>query len=1197
MGNQPLFTGGRDEILRAIRHVRNRWRLRVALRSVAVLAAAVLGTLLLSSGGLEIFRFTPNSIIAFRVVTYVALIGFGWWLFIRPIARRVSDQQVALYLEEHEPSLQATVLSAVEEAGKGDRAAAPNHSPELVRRLVASAVQKIRSVDMGRAVEQHKLQGSTGLLALAALVGVLLFLFGPGFLRHGVTALITPMGSVQAASPYQVTVFPGDVTIARGSDQTITATLGGFETDEVTLYLREGGSESFERWTLLPGEEDATGTYELLLFDIEESTEYFVEALGIESDRFTLNVTDLPYVERLEHEYIFPAYTGLDPRLVEDGGDIAVLEGTEVRMRVLPTMGTKGGQLVLDEATRTDLVLQADGSLSATLMVAVEGFYRIDLLSPDGELLTASPQYTIDVLTDQPPAVMFIDPGRDTTASAIEELFVEARADDDFGLLSLELVYSVNGGEDQTVGLYDGSEADLKEISAGHTFFLEELDLEPGDFVSYYGQATDRNLAQEGKNVKSDLYFVQIRAFSRDFRASQSQSGGGGGGGGGADPRALSEAQKQIVSGTFNVVRDRDTYDEDGYRENVVFLALAQGQLREQVDTLLRRMNSRVMPADPAFRAISEMLPLAAEAMAEAEDELLDQDADGALPPEQRALQHLQRAEEAYEEVMVQMGGGGGGGGGGGNQAAEDLADLFELELDKLQNHYETMQRGEQQHADNTVDDLMERLRELATRQEREAERQRMRSRGQQSAQGGGGGAAQRQLAEEAEEAARRLERLAREQNSPQMMDASRRLQEAADAMRRAAANADNLGFAEAGTALDRLRDVQDELKQEQTGRLQRDIDDALRRANRLADEEREVAAGVNEMPSLDDVPRMEQLRALTDRKDAMEAEVADLERQLDSTSAEFRREEREASQRLADASNSIRDNQLKEKIRYTKGVIRSRAGETARAFEEQIASDIEELRENLRAAADAVGNTEGDRMAQALDQTRDLMRGLDSLEHRMWQQPGQEPGQSGEQGESGDQTGESGEPGAEGQDGQDGQGGQQGQSGQPGDQPGQQGQQGQDGQGGNQQGTADGRAGGSDTLGGAWAGGGYGNRRPGTEFDQNDARQWQREFSQRLGDAQDIQSLLEEESFEAGDLDEIIRQLQELGDGRVYQDAAEISRLQTFLSEELKRFEYRLRREVDFESEELFLASSDEVPPGFRDLIEEYYRALAREN
>ena len=67
-------------------------------------------------------------------------------------------------------------------------------------------------------------------------------------------------------------------------------------------------------------------------------------------------------------------------------------------------------------------------------------------MRPSGERTAASPQYTIDVLTDQAPTVSFAKPGRDTSASAIEEVFVEAQAEDDFGVRDLELVYSVNGG-------------------------------------------------------------------------------------------------------------------------------------------------------------------------------------------------------------------------------------------------------------------------------------------------------------------------------------------------------------------------------------------------------------------------------------------------------------------------------------------------------------------------------------------------------------------------------------------------------------------------------------------------------------------------------------------------------------------------------------------------------------------------------
>ena len=543
MLNEPLLTGERDEILRAIRHVRNRWRLRVALRSVAVLVAAALGTLLASSYGLEVMKFSPGAIIGFRIVTYLALLAAGWWFFIRPISRRVSDEQVALYLEENEPSLQAAVLSAVEEARKGKRERAADHSPELVQGLIESAVERIRDVDMGRTVEQQQLQRSSGLLIAAGLAAVLLFVFGPAYLRHGLSALLTPMADVEASSPYQIEVLPGDATVARGADQTITARLVGFEAEEVNLLMRTAGAgDTFERLPLIPLEDDAgemvAGTYEVLLFDLQDAVDYLVESTGVESSTYTLDVIDLPYVERLELEYHFPSYTGLEPRLVEQGGDIAVLEGTEVRLRAIPTMGTTGGLLTFDDddAKTIDLTVAEDGSLTGSFLVEEEGFYRIDLAAPAGDLVAASPQYTIDVLTDQPPSAMFIRPGRDTTATAIEEVFIEARADDDFGLHSLDLVYSVNGVAEESVNLFNSGGAGdnaLKEVSAGHTFFLEELELEPGDFLSYYARATDRNLLQENDDVKSDLYFIQIRRYSTDFRQQQSQGGGGGMGGGG----------------------------------------------------------------------------------------------------------------------------------------------------------------------------------------------------------------------------------------------------------------------------------------------------------------------------------------------------------------------------------------------------------------------------------------------------------------------------------------------------------------------------------------------------------------------------------------------------------------------------------------------------------------------------------------
>lgn len=1159
----------RNELLRVIRQVRNRWRLRVALRGLAIVIGAGIAAFAVSLFGLEYFRFTPAAVISFRALTYLTLAGLIVHYLVRPLSRRVSDERVALYLEEHEPSLDASVLSALEHQ---DRVESLDHSPALVRRLVEVAMEKCRGIDFGRTVEAESLKQSSGALAIVGIATTLLFVFGPSYLRYGVSALLFPTGSVEAASPYRIEVLPGDATIARGSDQTVTARLIGFDSEQVELFRRVSTDAPFEPVPLLPTVDG--DAYEVMLFDLEAATTYFVQSTGVRSAVFTLDVVDLPYVDRIELEYRFPAYTGLPTQTIEDGGDIAALKGTEIRFRVTSTMGTPRGLIVLDHGDPILLTPGADGLLAGSLTVSSEGFYRIDLEGPSGEMITASPQFTIDVLDDQPPAVSFVKPGRDSTASPVEEVFLEARADDDFGVRSLDVVYSVNGTDEQTIHLYGGRDGGRKSVSAGHTFFLEELELEPGDFVSYYARASDNS--ERGKPVTSDLYFVQIRPFRKDFRAAESQAGMGGGGGGGGDTRGLSEQQRQIISATFNVIRDRDQATAEQYRENVVFLALSQGKLREQVQTLVDRLNSRVVQADEAFQAIAALLPQALSAMEEAEGKLQAQAAQDALTPEQRALQFLQRAEEVYEDVRVTMGqqGGGGGGGGGANTAAEELADLFELELDKLQNQYETMQRGQQEAMDNQVDEALERLRELARRQEQEAERQRRRASGQQSAPGGG--ASQRALAEEAEEAARQLERLAREEPTPQRQEAARRLREAADAMRRAAATGGNQGLADATAALERLREARAGLQQDQEGRLERDIQDAMDRADRLAEQQQELAGDVSELGAAE-ARDQDRVRQLLERKDEMSAEVGDLERSLDTTAGDFNREQQDASRKLREAADSIRKNKLKEKILYSKNLLVGRSGEYADTFEQQIGSDIDTLRERLREAAAAVGRNEQTARNDALERARDLMRGVESLDDRMRAGRDGQPGQDGQQGQGGQQgqEGQQGQAGEEGQGGQGGQGGQAGAGrradGQPGDQPG-----------------------GGDRVGAPGGGGGYGQRRPGA-FSTDEVRQFRREYQEREVDARELRQQLTAEGLNVEDLDAIIRAMRELDDQRVYADGAELERLQSFVLEGLKRFEYQLRRQLTEEDGQLFLSGSDDVPAGFREYIEEYYRALSK--
>ena len=183
---------------------------------------------------------------------------------------------------------------------------------------------------------------------------------------------------------------PGDATVARGSDVTVKATLSGFDADEADVYTRRSPNAPFERMPLAAGA--AVGQFEGIVLDLESPTAYFVQAAGVRSPVYTLQAANLPYVRQLELVLRFPAYTGLEPRTVEHGGDLAVLTGTTVELRATPTMKVAAGQVLMDEATRVPLTVEADGTLTGRFTVTKDGFYRIDLQATSGAMVAASPR-------------------------------------------------------------------------------------------------------------------------------------------------------------------------------------------------------------------------------------------------------------------------------------------------------------------------------------------------------------------------------------------------------------------------------------------------------------------------------------------------------------------------------------------------------------------------------------------------------------------------------------------------------------------------------------------------------------------------------------------------------------------------------------------------------------------------------------
>ena len=1130
-------------------------------RGAAVLVGAFFLGSLLSSYILAQYNFSDTLLFWTRLAGAVGLLAlFAFYLF-RPLLRPPSSRQVARFLEERHPELEERLSTAVELENSSSFSSATH--PDI-RRLVTSDARR-RLIKLPRPRLYHPQKSLLSLLVLfCSLVAfALLFFRGPDIYPYSLNKLIRWFDDSQPPL-YSIQVTPGNVTVGKRTDLEIEAALQGFNAEKVHLEVRYENHPQWEETLMRPRLDG--GNFVFVFFDIRDRIEYYVKADGIESETYTVEVSDIPRVDNLKVVLRFPDYTGLQDVTQEDEGDIRALIGTEAGFLIRTDQPVQNGSIRLETGREVALELLGPRELKAVFQVEQDDFYRILLQDLEGFWNPASDEYVIEALLDQPPSVIFTRPGRDQKVTNIEEVFTQIRAEDDYGVGRLQLHYSINGEPQQEAQLDypKGS----RSFSTSHTFYLEEFDLEPGDFVSYFAEAHDPNSVS-----LTDIYFFEVEPYDREYY--QSQQGGAMSGAGGPNTSMLSKRQKEIVAGTFNLERKRDRYTPSEFQENSQTLALVQQRLQGETQTIVERIERRgVVGLDKRFQKMMDHMKQAITHMEPAHQQLNQENTKAALPEEQKSLQQLLRAESLLKEIQVSFAQNQGGSG----ASAEQLADLVDLELDRTKNQYETLQQNRELNREQALDEALEKLKELARRQEQLVQRHR-----QQAMQSGSANSnlSQQELIEETERLARELERLSRQQQDPKLQEIERQLKQASRDMRQAQSQgqSDSKAQMRAQQALERLKEARNSLGQQRESRVQSSVQKLKSESERLVREQHQVVVEVGELEeSLKsgavDQNYIKKLRRLLNKKSHLQEDLQQLEGDLHQLSRQIGSKQPGASRKLKQAALDIRDQRLPDKMQEGTALLSRGWNDMARQREEGLVEDLQDLADKVRQAQEAFGPANQtdprERLEQALNQLGSLLENLESLEERAFgeneeQQSGQaDQGTSQEESEQNQQQGQ------------------------------QQGRQSENQHSESQQGRQDSGSANDSRSAGEQTGSERASSQSGTR-----PRQLGREWRERLQDAQQLRELLQNESQLRTAAAGLIRRMKRLDAQRLFSDPEELARLRSQIIDGFRQLELEINRSLQEDARNVLrLVNRDEVPAEYRQRVEEYYRALSsREN
>ena len=1202
-----------------IERIRQRLLLAAWMRGAATFTGTALMVTLALVLLLNHFAFPARGLTGARLALFVALAAAAAFGIVFPLMRLTRARAVRK-AEAANPTLEHRLTTFYEKEMQG--------SNPFLELLAADTLTVTQHAEPSSIVEDRRLfaLGGAGLACLAVLAWMILG--APGYLGYGASLLWT--GPPKNAQPfYAIAVTPGDVAIRRNSDQLITAQVTGMQPPRVQLFAHYQSAPGWEPVAMQrQSNTNGIAKYQFVVAGLPENVEYYVAAGPLASSHYTVRVVDLPAVKEIRATYHYPKWTGMVPATEEHSGDLRAIEGTDAALEIEMDHPLKNGQLTLDGGQTIQLEGGDGNKYRGTLHMQKDGAYHVAAVD-EGQPVRLSEDYFIATDKAQPPQISIDRPRGDYRANPIEEVTLGVKAAAQFGLRDVHLHYSVNGGTEREISLLDKPGA--KSADGSHTLPLEDFKLVPGDVVSVYASARDGHA-----EAQTEMSFIQVEPFEREF--SQSQENGGGGGAGGAsgnNQTEISKREKELIAATWKQQNNKSATPKDAVSAGQ-FLSDAQQKLRDQVMALSARMESRdLSAATEEFNGFNKDMQDAAAAMAPSADQLKATQWKDALPLEQKALQALLRAEATFRKIQVAFGQSGGGGAGG--SAGRDLASLFDLELDTEKNQYESAQSvSPQEQRAKEVEDALAKLDALAKRAEEQANQQRdpqqsFELRWQQEMLRREAEQLQRQMQEMAKneqqgrqdssasagsssqaDSQQRPGSQSRSQAQPGSQDradqrvqqAIRRLEEAVDAMKRSGGAQQNTDVA--GRAAEQLREAANLLADTQQQLASGKVDSLAREATRLKNEEGAQSERIDKAMSqqqngdafdlTDTMARMRERDRLAQERQQLSDDLSKFEKSMRDSALQMAPNQPGVAKQLRDALTEMDNSDLNNHTQRTADWLRRGVNPNANGTENEIAQGLDTLKQQLQQAQQAMNDQQpGQRNSGTKSGPADQSAALDTIARLRNQIESMRRGP--------------GRNGGAGKDHSSAQGHQQAQGGMDNQQQLSRG-------GGSQPGRTGNAATRSGDVGGPvgdirFGGAPYsdsaerGNINTGNNRYSSSAQQRQsndpsanpddaeRTFQQQLRELNRLRQMLKDDPQASKEAQDIARQMQHLDPRRLPGNPAMVEEMHRQVLSSIDRLELQLVRNAAAS-----LASRTgrplAVPDGYQDSVAEYYRALS---
>ena len=916
----------------------------------------------------------------------------------RSAVRSARDRgRIARLVEARHPDLECLLLAAVEQ-----RPLLPGgRFGFLQESVIRDAVAHSRKHDWEEAVPERRIRAAqlAALTALSLLAAVYVGLAGYAGRSDAKPGSPPAAAPPPVGGPYEVTVAPGDTEIERGTSLIVTARFDGRLPDDATLVYRDTSGETARLPMSLSLSDPMFGAP---VVDVRSDLSYLVEYADQTTREFRVTVYEHPRLERADVRLVFPEYTSLEEKRVEDTRRVTAVEGTELTLFCDLNKPVRRAHLADEDGSPMELAVEDENPTvyRMTTTLKESGRYRLHLVDAEGRENKQPPEFVFNVTPNRLPDVKIAAPARDARVSPIEELQMKASVWDDFGLRAYGIAFSVAGKLPEEVALGETTERNARQ-EVDHQIDFEALEAEPDQLLSYYFWAEDVGPDGMPRRTLGDMYFAEVRHFEEIFRQGQQPPSGGDqqqqqGGENAEQAQELAELQKQIINATWTVIR-REVHSSptDQFAADAQEVRQSQQAAFDQATGLVEKVRDAQSKehVGNVLRHMAEALKHLTAAVQTSAPRALQP----ALAAEQAAYQALLKLRAREHEVIRSR-----------RQQARQRSQsasgpqsraqrqLDQLELNESENRYETQRTStlQEDEAQRETRQVLNRLRELARRQSDLNERLKELQSALEEAKS----------EEEREEIRRRLKRLREEEqeilrdtdelrqrlerpeNQERMAESRRDLDQTRENIRQTTEALEQGQVSRAvasGTRAERqLEQMREEFRKRASNRFSEEVKQLRDDARELHENESRLAEQLRNLDKPDSTAgRLRDPGGREQLPESFQKQREDLDRLLEdiqTTVEEAEEAEPLMTEKLYDALREARQGRLDDALDVTRTLLGRGFLDQARLAESQAARGVEELKEGVEKAAESVLGGEEEALRRAHQVLEDLADEVD---------------------------------------------------------------------------------------------------------------------------------------------------------------------------------------------------------------------------